>query len=93
MASVRRAAFPFLASPHRPMLVFLNAYVAVSLLAFLLHRRLARYRLRYGETAAWHRWHDLLHNLGHLLRIGLVLLAVYLLLKSAGKASMLAPSA
>jgi hypothetical protein len=65
------------------MRIFINTHVAVSVFMYVLHKALAAYCARHGQTPALLRWHEVVHNIGHLLRIGLVLLACYLLLKSA----------
>lgn len=65
------------------MRTFINAYVGISVLMYALHKALAAYQRRHGETPALLRWHDAVHNIGHLLRIGLVLLVYYLIFKSA----------
>lgn len=74
------------------MRTFINAYVAISALMYLLHKVLNAYQKKHGETPALLRWHDTVHNVGHLLRIGMVLLIYYIIFKSVSQTSQ-APTA
>lgn len=69
------------------MRIFINTYVTISVFMYVLHKALAAYSARHGQTPALLRWHEVVHNIGHLLRIGLVLLALYLLLKPSRETS------
>ena len=69
------------------MKTFLNVYVAISMVMYLLHKCLFAYQKKHGETPALIVWHDTIHNIGHLLRIGLVLLLCYIICKSVSQSS------
>lgn len=67
------------------MRTFINAYVAISVVMYAAHRFLSAYQKKHGDTPALLLWHDTIHNVGHLLRIGLVLLIYYLIYKSVSQ--------
>lgn len=69
------------------MKVFINTYVAISVLMYLSHRGLHWYHARYGDTAFYQSAHEALHGIGHLLRILLVVLVYYLMYKAIGTTS------
>ncbi len=67
------------------MRTFINAYVAISAVMYVLHKFLAAHQKKHGETPKLLLWHDTIHNIGHLLRIGLVLLIYYIICKSVSQ--------
>jgi len=67
---------------------FLNAYGALCIGMYLLHAGLKWHERRGRHVAP--NIHEAIHGLGHLARILLVLLALYLMYKSARHAALVA---